>query len=308
MFRKLAVLLICFSAASLGAVEEVAQTIIPIMERYEYLENLPFKKYSHNQYLDIFLALNRIDERLRIVSWQIFSNQKVLQKWEERAPNIATIILNAQPDIIALQGITANQSQLLSELLEVNYGCFGDFEGKGPDANVIFFRKGRFSLQSLDTDPLQGRKKVTALSLMDLYTQKSFTILNTRLTFEDADTREQEVITFCTQIASLQMPTILAGAFHTFPARLDADLPFYDGDYILRLLTKCKVKDAKKVSLLGHLGPLTTSRTYSEPGIFLDHILVTNDIEVLIHAIEPATTGKYPPSDHMPVVVDLIIK
>ena len=44
------------------------------------------------------------------------------------------------------------------------------------------------------------------------------------------------------------------------------------------------------------------------PGIILDHIYVTDDISALAVATDPATIDGEFPSDHMPVLADLIIR
>jgi endonuclease/exonuclease/phosphatase family metal-dependent hydrolase len=44
------------------------------------------------------------------------------------------------------------------------------------------------------------------------------------------------------------------------------------------------------------------------PGVFLDHIFVTKDLTVLVHAVQPVKVDGCFPSDHMPIVVDLIVQ
>ena len=68
---------------------------------------------------------------------------------------------------------------------------------------------------------------------------------------------------------------------------------------------------------MGHLGPIVTFTNSPEngvpfkgtgtPGIFLDHILVSKGLSVLIHAVQPGTVGGYFPSDHMPVLIDFVV-
>lgn len=108
------------------------------------------------------------------------------------------------------------------------------------------------------------------------------------------------------------------GDLNTFPNRIDLDrLPFLDGDYIHRILTQTILHDARDVSLLGHLGPISTFTNNppdiqkfqgtGTPGVFLDHIYVSKEITVLIHATQPVTVGGGYPSDHMPVFIDFTL-
>lgn len=116
-----------------------------------------------------------------------------------------------------------------------------------------------------------------------------------------------------------QMPVLLTCDLNTFPNRLDLNrLPYYDGDYIHRLLTKNVFRDSFEVSLLGHLGPISTFTNAPEdgipfqgfgtPGVFLDRIYVSKEIIVLIHAVQSGTVNGYFPSDHMPVIIDYLIE
>ncbi len=93
---------------------------------------------------------------------------------------------------------------------------------------------------------------------------------------------------------------VFTGDLNTFPNRPDLKgLPFYDGDYTQALIKKGLFFDARKRSILGHIGPcgtFTNKEGFPDPfqgtgtpGIFLDHIYVSRDVTVLIHAVNPAT-------------------
>jgi endonuclease/exonuclease/phosphatase family metal-dependent hydrolase len=40
--------------------------------------------------------------------------------------------------------------------------------------------------------------------------------------------------------------------------------------------------------------------------VILDHIYVAGAVEVLLHAVEPARVDGHFPSDHMPLIADLL--
>lgn len=143
--------------------------------------------------------------------------------------------------------------------------------------------------------------------------------MNSHFSFSNVNLREKQAHRVAKKVRELSsdMPVIFMGDLNTFPQRLDQPrFPFYDGDYIHQILTASGLRDAKEVSLLGHLGPIGNF-TNAEgevkpfqgtgtPGVFLDHIYVTEGIQVLIHVISSDRVDGLFPSDHMPIVVDVI--
>jgi hypothetical protein len=71
-------------------------------------------------------------------------------------------------------------------------------------------------------------------------------------------------------------------------------------------------------ALLGHIGPIATfTNTVNDrtpfkgigvPGIILDRIYSNQNSLILIHGVEPAKVDNHFPSDHMPVIVDFLIR
>lgn len=93
-------------------------------------------------------------------------------------------------------------------------------------------------------------------------------------------------------------------------------MPFFDGNYMLRLITAKSLSNARDVALIGTLGPISTYTNKpgsvlpfqgtGTPGIILDHIFVTKQLSVLTACVQPAQVdGRYA-SDHLPVVVDVL--
>lgn len=113
------------------------------------------------------------------------------------------------------------------------------------------------------------------------------------------------------------MPVVFMGDLNTFPNRPDMSFPALDGDYVDQILTKKTLHDSLHVSVGGHVGPISTFTNKDPdvipfqgtgtPGVFLDHIYVSKEITVLMHAVQPGTVDGHFPSDHMPVVVDCVL-
>ena len=304
----------------LPAEKAIENSIISFVEKYENVENLPREKFSINQYEEILKVLQQKENRIRLVTYNILFNIKDHKmeenyRWPQRLSRVVKMIEEIQPDVLGVQELYLDQLQDLLPFIEGTYSFYSREEKNG-ELNGIFYRTDRF-------DVIENRvwhDTLTMLHLQDRKTGKQFAVFNTHLNFSDVEKRECEARFIAKQIEAYAavVPVIFTGDLNTFSSRLDMEtLPFYDGDYILRILTEKSLQEAKKMSLLGHLGPIGTFTNSPEngvpfkgtgtPGIFLDHILVSKGLSVLIHAVQPGTVGGYFPSDHMPVLIDFVV-
>lgn len=302
-------------------------SITPHIENFESIDALPFQKYSKNQLTEIESALKRKNDRIRVVSFNMLANdaeeqREEINRWPSRLPRIVEILNDMQPDVIGSQELYQNQLNDLLPYIQDTFSFYGKPRSDG-ELNGIFYSKNRFEMikGSVWQIPTMGKlsNTVTMVQLKDIRTGNIFAIFNAHLAF-GADEREQEVRFIIEKITPIAktMPVMLTGDLNTFPNRLDLDrLPFYDGDYTHRLLTNDVFQDSSDVSLLGHLGPISTFtnapgdgipfRGYGTPGVMLDRIYVSKGITVLIHAVQGGTINGYFPSDHMPVLIDCLI-
>lgn len=316
-----------FCACASHAVEN---SIIPLVERFEKIENLASKKYSKAQWEELSEALNRIHERIRVASFNMLFDLydhklEPHNRWPQRLPRIVELLAEMQPDVLGVQELYPNQVNDLLPYLESDYAFFAHPCSDG-ERNGIFYRKGRFDvldsqvLLMAETPGVRDAATLTMLQLKDRRTGKQFAVFNTHLAFSNLEKRHFQAAFICREISLLSesMPVFLTGDLNTFPNRPDlGKLPFYDGDYLHRLLLKGGLYDAKEMALMGHLGPYGTFTNGSDdgvsfqgtgtPGIFLDHIYISSKVTALIHAVQPGTINGLFPSDHMPVMVDAII-
>lgn len=166
-----------------------------------------------------------------------------------------------------------------------------------------------------------GRQLILA-HLREKSTGKMLAVINTNLTFHRLNAREDQAY-FITELArelqALDRPVVLTGDFNTYPNRPDnKDYPFYDGTHICKIF-ETVLKDCKDVALLGHLGPSCTSvknflhrnnrpiEKAESVGVFLDHIFASPEICILVHAVEACLIDGRFPSDHMPVIADILL-
>lgn len=299
----------------------VEDSVIPLMEQYEIVENLPAKKFTTRQLQEIAEALAKKENKVRLVTYNMLfnlydHNLAEENRWPNRLPRIVDLVQAMKPDIICTQELYPDQVQDLSGLLNEDFDFFVGQKDEDGESYGIFFRKDRFELLSSTVNyPL------SMIQLRDLKTGKTFAVFNTHMPFSNLEKREANAhaIVQIIEPYSQEMPVIFTGDLNTFPSRLDlAALPFYDGDYIHRILSKGPLRNSHELSLLGHFGPISTftnqdpdSKPFQgtgTPGILLDYIYVSNQVNVLSHAVENGKVGGHFPSDHMPLLIDFLIK
>jgi endonuclease/exonuclease/phosphatase family metal-dependent hydrolase len=280
--------------------------------------------------LDIQTALNKQHEKIRVMSYNMLfdlydHNLEEVNRWPQRLPRIAELVEGSGPDLIGIQELQSHQAADLMQQVGETYGFFTKPSDDG-EKNGILYRKSRFEIVDQqviymsDTPQTPCKDTLTVIKLKDTATDKVLAICNTHLAFSNIEKRafQADFIQKFIQELEIQMPVLLTGDLNTFPNRPDMiKLPFFDGDYILKKMSSPTFCNARDVSLLGHVGPMSTFTNVVEdaapfkgtgtPGVFLDHIFVSTGITVLIHAVQPATVNGNYPSDHMPVLVDFII-
>lgn len=310
--------------------ESVENSIIPFLEKSECVENLNSKKYSDNQYAEICEVLTHKNERIRLVSFNMLfnlydHNLDEVNRWPQRLPRIVEILQDMQPDVIGVQELYQDQLDDLLPLIDSTYAFYSEPCEDG-ERNGIFYRKDRFEIIDSaviyisKTPTVPASETLTMLKLRDMKTGKEFAVFNTHLAFGNINKRDFQARFIAEHLEDYtdKTPVLLTGDLNLFPNRLDLEkLPFLDGDYINRILTKGSLKNARDVSILGMIGPLSTFTNSPDgvepfkglgtPGVFLDNMYVSKEVTVLMHAVQPGTVDGHFPSDHMPILIDFII-
>ncbi|MGM0440061.1 MAG: endonuclease/exonuclease/phosphatase family protein [Chlamydiota bacterium] len=306
----------------------------------EALANLSEDKFSAAQWEELRSLLDLYDAKLRIVSYNmLFSTvDQVLPRyhhWQKRLPMIAELIEHWKPDILCCQELYYDQLKDLDSYLN-DYAFYGPatLDGKeSGECNAIFYRTERLELLAKkplffsntpdvpSPDPFGQSHSLAYCKFHDKKTLKTFSVLNTHLSFYSPDSREYEMrflVKITKELGS--QPLILGGDFNTFPFRQDlAKLPFCDGNYCHSILANSSLQESMSVAKFGHVGPLATFtnsekqpaaggfKGYGVPGVILDYFYVSPHVVVLRHAVEPAKVSGNFPSDHMPLIIDVLI-
>ena len=175
-------------------------------------------------------------------------------RWPNRLPRIVELINEMKPDIINTQELYPSQVEDIVSLIGKDFSFFPGQKDDDGESYGIFYRTDRFELISSQIDyPL------SMVQLKDLKTDKIIQICNTHMPLSNIEKRESNAhkIVQITESFAKEMAVIFTGDLNTFPGRLDLEnLPFYDGDYIHRILSKGALNNSKEQSLLGHFGPI----------------------------------------------------
>jgi endonuclease/exonuclease/phosphatase family metal-dependent hydrolase len=247
--------------------------------------------------------------------------------WKKRRNQVASVIRFHKVDLAGLQEPFKRQMDDLSTLLP-EYGWIGtgleDGEIKGP-MDAIMYRKSRFALleeshfylSQTPEKPSTGwdakfPRGVTWAKLYDKKTKKRFYVFNTHFDYHGHSAREESAFLLKQKIAEIakDAPFIVTGDFNLFPEM--------GGKEVYETLTQGNeeiegrlLRDAHFSALYPHHGPTGSWSGFKEagqPGIKPDYIFVGANLDVITHGIlADCFDGRFP-SDHLPIVADLVLR
>ncbi len=240
--------------------------------------------------------------------------------WPNRKDMAASMIHFYSPDMFGVQEAFEGQVNDLADRLP-EYAWIGVGRDDGQKAGeymAIFYLKKRFKLLNEDTfwlsehpeKPGRGwdaayNRVVTWGQFSDLKTARTFYHFNTHFDNRGELARQESARLILKKIEAIagELPLLVTGDFNAYP---DSE-PY-------KILTHTKALiDAKTISATPHHGPsrtfngfdLESLKTAEQP---IDYIFVNQHIKVLKHATLSDTFDGYFPSDHMPVIAQIIIE
>lgn len=329
-------ILICLLATCFLTLEARNSSLMDPCSLAEQLHTRCPQAFAKKHWKQIYAALQDKQLCVRIASYNLLFNITDNQldyenRWPQRLPRIITLLEELDADIVATQELYADQVADLLAIIGNTYTFIGRGEEdkqKQGQVNGLLIRKDRFVIANSafeymsstpdkpSRDPYGQARLLTTVHLIDKLTDKQLLISNCHLPFKDPNRRLYAAEWMAERLLS-DMPTFLCGDFNTFACLPDLDMPAYDGSFLERTLAEHGYLDARQLSLLGHQGPLSTYTNSSQkqggfqglgtPGIFLDHIFCRGDLTILLHLICPTQINGHFPSDHMPVVVDVLL-
>lgn len=237
-----------------------------------------------------------------------------VNNWSNRKYLVAYMIKTHSPDLIGLQEAEMFQVKELIEMLDEYdwYGVSREDGKEGGESTAILYRKVRFSSEQKQTLWLSEtpelvskgwdamyKRTVTIIKLKDLMSLKEFYYLNTHLDHigEVARTESSKMIVNAIGKYTNEYPVILSGDFNYRTAS--------DG---YKIITN-KIFNTQSISKNESGGNITFNGFGKDiqPDNKIDFIFVNNEVEVLSHLIDTTTFNGLYPSDHYPVITEIIL-
>lgn len=261
------------------------------------------------------------NDTLTVMSYNIrFDNpDDGINAWPNRKDQVADMIGNRYPsDIIGLQEALKHQiEELQARLPGYSWVGVGRDDGKERgEYSPIFYRTSRLELIETDTfwlsetPEIPGSKSwdaaitrvVTWAKFKDLNSGQEFIIFNTHFDHIGEQARLESAKIIRERILQTEkLPIILTGDFN---------VPENSEVYSV-LADTPGLQDARYASQTGHQGPTASFSDWEvlrEPETRIDYIFVNDKVRVLNHQIaDDQYDGRYP-SDHLPVIAEVLIK
>ncbi|CAF4027880.1 unnamed protein product [Adineta steineri] len=241
-------------------------------------------------------------------------------QWSNRKAKVFQLIKDRTPDLLGIQEALARQMTDLQTALP-NYRHYGvgrdDGNTKG-EYSAIFYRADRFDLLKSGTfwlsptPTIVGSKGWDAaitricswIQIRDKRTQQVLYHFNTHYDHKGENARLQSsqlILNQIKTIAGTTTPVIFTGDLNATP----------NSDPYRTIITNTAFKDSYSISEIPHCGPNGTFSTFdvsNKMGDRIDYIFSTSHFKVLQHgALTDSNDGFYP-SDHIPVLAEVIIK
>lgn len=262
---------------------------------------------------------NMAEADLRIMSYNIRYNNPGdgERAWDRRKEEVANLIQFYQPDVIGLQEVLLGQLTFLEEQL-ADYARIGVGREDGKQAgeySPLLYRKSKFELLDHGTFWLSETPDQPSVgwdaALERIVTWGQFRrkpqgdtafVLNTHFDHRGEQARRESAQLIRRWIAdhAAGYPVVMTGDFNASPTSAPYQV-ITEGD---------NLRDAYVISQLPHVGPDRSfsgfAVTDSLPGDRIDYVFVRPEVQVNRHAIISSFRNGYYPSDHLPVVADVV--
>jgi endonuclease/exonuclease/phosphatase family metal-dependent hydrolase len=245
-----------------------------------------------------------------------------IHAWDKRKDSLLVFLRSEHLAILCIQEGLHRQVNFLKEKLpNVAYRGVGREDGRTQgEYSAVFLdttrfvplRHGTFWLSPQPDTPSIGwdaalPRIVTWVHLRDGTTNKSFFVFNTHFDHQGVKARENSALLLRAKIRDIAgaSPSIVTGDFNAAETERPYQILVSRDDPSLHLL------DSRYISRKPPEGPLTTFTGFeiTQPltGDRIDFIFVTGSLHVLDYRTIPARRAAGYLSDHLPVVVDVLI-
>jgi endonuclease/exonuclease/phosphatase family metal-dependent hydrolase len=276
--------------------------------------------------LFLIVAINAVafTQPIRVMTFNIRldSPDDGANVWNNRKANLVSVIKFHKADIVGLQEAQKHQIDYIQESLpEYNWFGVGRDDGKDQgEFTAIFYRKDRFDTLETSTfwcsptpeHPGLGwdaayQRITTFGKFRDKQTEKKFYLFNTHLDNEGPIARLEsaKLIKKRIQMLCRDYPVILTGDFNSTPHSEPYEyiVSTSNSDSSIQLMDTRMLSETKPY---GPSGTFTGFDINARPKEPIDFIFVKKGIIVLSHATLSDSFDGYLPSDHYPVLAEII--
>lgn len=235
-----------------------------------------------------------------------------VNQWSNRKEKVADLIRSHDPDLVGLQEVLIHQLRDLATLLpEFDYYGIGRDDGKEKgEFSAIFVRRKRLEVLKdstfwlSPTPDVPGSKGWDALlprvatwvHLRDKESQKEIRYLNTHFDHRGvlARTKSAELILkYLEPISRKKIPLIMTGDLN-----VERDTETFRVLTASKLLLDSKPKNNNDPTACGF-------EVANRKCVGIDYVLHSKETKLKTYKVLNDNDGKYYPSDHLPVVVEL---
>jgi endonuclease/exonuclease/phosphatase family metal-dependent hydrolase len=255
-------------------------------------------------------------QSLKVITYNIrYDNPgDSINAWPNRIEKVASLLRKYNPDIIGVQEALHHQlDELVRVLPDYSYTGVGRDDGKeNGEYSAILFRNSRFGLLSdstfwlSETPTVPGSKSwdaaitriVTLAKFYDRETKREFALLNTHFDHVGIQARFHSAENIAKTVKDLRAKNAGIPILVTGDLNLERDEAAYEGILVDKILTDTKPANDSTGTFCGfEVGKIecrAIDYIFHSPEWRLKNYLVLNDND-----------GKYYPSDHLPVLVEL---
>lgn len=282
------------------------------------------KAFGGVLFLVFVIAVSVLPQSIRVMTFNIRLDipEDGVNNWNNRKTNFVSLIKFHKADIVGLQEAQKHQIDYISQSLP-EYGWFGVGRDDGKEQGeftAIFYRRDRFDTMKTSTfwcsetpeHPGLGwdaayQRITTFGKFIDNQTKKTFFLFNTHLDNEGATARLESAKLIKKKMQTLcgNYPVILTGDFNSTPNSEPYKIIVSTSDFDSSL----KLFDTHTITKSKPYGPSGTFTGFdlnAKPKEPIDFIFVKDGISVLAHGTLSDSFDGYLPSDHYPVLAEII--
>ena len=268
----------------------------------------------------LFVALSTVSGQINVLSFNIrYDNPKDAENnWKYRKDHVAALINYYEADLIGMQEVLKSQLDDLEMALPAfNWLGVGRDDGKeAGEFSPIFYNRAKFEelasstfwlSETCDVPGKMGwdavcNRVVTWVKLKQKSSGKVFFLFNTHFDHKGSVARSESAKLILQKIEEIAtgFPVLLTGDFNCVPG----------SDPYQTLTAEEALTDAFVASRSPHYGPKGTYNgfrmTEKDDERRIDMVFARGEVTVLKHAVLTDSKGGRFPSDHFPVLVEVI--